>query len=431
VNCLMFKNLEEVRNYLGYESFPKGMSQVFDAYVNSNHHIFMDEQEFKEVIERLKMKDVDVEPLIIVLKKIANDPDLSSALAFITYAMVIGAHPSAWLIKKGPRLNHLEFTDQILELLIILSLVKPSILDHQKRQIEIEHAEFNLGHLRNYILNYYNTHHSFGIEPFGWTSYLASLGLIHIDSLNFMHHIFNDPYICLVNRKTSEIFVVVNQVHAINAFGQFSGVNQVGDVAFRTVFESDQDHIFAHPVNSRGIVSNQPIHFNLKEWEIIIKPGDPVIDFHIPTGVPYDIQSIQETFKKGKEFFQKHYPDFEYRAFWCVSWLYSPQLPHIITKTNSNILAVQRQGYICPATPGETSLFDFVFKTPKPDFKSIQPKTSLERDVITFILKGGKVNAGLYLYWFEDIDRFGQTPYLKAFEQELFEAVKPYQEVNA
>ena len=426
----MFDSLDEIRKYLGYASFPKNMTEIFDAYINNNNHTFMDEEELQEVIGLLKNDDIHFDGLIFILREIALDQKLSFALQWIRFAMVLGAHPSAWLIKHGPRLNHPTISDQSIELLLILSLIKPSIQDHRKRHIDDQHAQFNLGHLKNYIKNYVNKHHSFGIEPFGWTSYLASLGLIHIGSLNFMHHIFSDPYLCLMHRETSEIMVVVNQVQAINRFGQFTGVNQVGDVLFKTVFESDEDHLIANPVNSKGIISREPIRLDLKTWKISIRPGDPVIDFHIPTGVPYDLSAIRETFQMGRDFFQKHYPEYDYQAFWCVSWLYSPQLPHIMTKTDSHILSIQQQGYICPATPGETSLFEFVFKTAKPDFESIQPKTSLERNVISFVEKGGKVNAGLYLYWLKDIDKFGQRPYLKPYEHKEYDSIKPYLEVS-
>lgn len=425
---MFFDNLEQIRTFLGYDQFSNSMDTVFSSFQSQSNHLFMDIEELTSTIHLLKLDLIDFTPLLNVLNEILKQPKLIEALSFIKYAMIIGAHPSAWLIKHGPKMNLPICSDHHLELLIVLSLIQPSLHDHQKRQIDPKYADFNLGHLRNYIRNYYDKHHELGIEPFGWTSYLASLGLINIESLNFMHHVFTDPYVCLVNQHTSETLILVNQMKAVNCLGQFSGVNQVNDVKFHTEYEENDQFIYGNPVNSRGIITPNPVKLDRKDWKLMVKQGDSVIDFHIPTGVPYDLESFRSTLCSGKKFFENHFPEFNYRAFWCVSWLYSPQLPLIITKPSSHIMAIHEQGYICPATPGESSLFSFVFKTEKPDFKHIVPKTSLEQNVISFVNKGGKVNAGLFLYLIKDLHRFGQKPYLKPNEIKEYYRIQPYKE---
>lgn len=73
-----------------------------------------------------------------------------------------------------------------------------------------------------------------------------------------------------------------------------------------------------------------------------------------------------------------------------------------------------------PATPGQESLFTFVFQHESPDIDKHEPRSSLERDVIMFIKQGGRINAGLYLYSLDDIDRFGTRPYLQPDDEKAF-----------
>jgi hypothetical protein len=424
----MFENLEELRIYLGYESFNEKLVQIFNFYKQKTSNKWFSCDDLNEVLQLLQINDIDFSPLFSILEEINKDLKLCFALGFIQYAINIGAHPSDWLIKQGPKLNHKALSDKTIDLLIILSLVPSSIIDHKKRNIDSKHASFNLGHLKNYVKNYYTKHKEFGIDQFGWTTYLACLGLIQIGSLNFMHHIFTDPYIVFVNNKTDETCVLVENGLSINPLGQFVGVNQVNTLSFKTTYEETEFFYFGNLVNSRGIITNQLIKLDKSDWTKIIKKGDAVIDFHIPSKVPYDSKSIKQSFRDATTFFNTHYPEFEYKTFWCVSWLYSPQLPHIITKIDSKILEIQEQGYICPATPGEKSLYTFVFQTETPDFDKIDPKTSLEKDVIHFIKKGGKVNTGLYLYLIKDIERFGHKPYQKLEETLYFKTIMPYVE---
>lgn len=425
----MFKPYRDVVSFLGFQSPHPSLEKLYSQFCLQGDFSFMTQAELEDCLSRLNLGDLPTSELFLAWDAIEQEPQIRFGLSFLRYAICIGSHPSHWLIKHGPKLNNPNLSDATLEVMLILSLIPLSLRDHQARGIAASFATFNLNHLRNYIRNYYNKHQRWGIEPFGWTTYLASLGLLPIGSLQFMHHIFTDPYHVFQNQTTKEFLVLCNPGLSINRFGQFSGVNGVDDIQFKTTWEETDITIMAHPVHPKGIIMNKVIQLDKNSWKLCLKSGSPVIDFHIPTGAKYDLPSMKQTFEDAIAFFHRHYPEHPYLSFWCVSWLYSPQLPWLITKPASKILAIQEQGYLCPATPGEKSLFTFVFHTESPDLATIQPKTSLDQDVITFLKKGGKINAGLFLYFFDDITRFGTKPYASQVDETPFLMIQPFMEV--
>ena len=52
-----------------------------------------------------------------------------------------------------------------------------------------------------------------------------------------------------------------------------------------------------------------------------ISKGDPIIEVHIPEGDRFTVDSCNASFALAREFFKKHFPEYEYKAFTCHSWL--------------------------------------------------------------------------------------------------------------
>jgi hypothetical protein len=371
-----------------------------------------------QIIKQFKALDLgyDEKPIANALSIISRTEKLSDALNFLTYAIVIEGHPSDHYIYQTPKLKSDLIDFELFNLLAILSLIYPSIISYQHRKIEQKHIDFNLNHLKGYIRNFFNKHQTLGIENFGWTTYLASLGLIHIKSLQFMHHIYNDPFIGFVHKDNKQLMVLVDGEKNINHLGQFTGTNQVNDVEFKTSFVESKDAYEGYLVNPKGYVTKKKIVLSKSNWEIAFKSGSQMIDFHIPTKTPYDISSIKDSFIEAKLFFNKHFNDYEYKGFWCVSWLYSPQIPQIIKNEKSRILNIYEQGYVCPSTIGASALYSFVFHNEQPDFSKITPKTTLEKDVIEFISQKKTINCGLFIVLMDDVSKFGKKHYQNHFD---------------
>jgi len=65
--------------------------------------------------------------------------------------------------------------------------------------------------------------------------------------------------------------------------------------------------------------------------------GDNVIGVHIPERGPLDTEECKSSFAMAREFFAKFFPEYDYKAFTCHSWLLG-KMPHEILGDDSNIV---------------------------------------------------------------------------------------------
>lgn len=356
---------------------------------------FMSLEELKEIVDRLGLKTEIRKAILETFPRIVFDESRNDVLSFFRYAMSQSTSHQSWT----PVIDGSKERKGSVELFSVLSLVSSSIREHHRREIDRSHAEFNLGHLKNYINDYFDTNGHLGISPYGWCSFLAGLSLFRLGSLNFAHRIYQDPFTGFLDTKTDRLVFLADDNLSIRKDGQFNGVNGIDDLGFVTMRENDDRFYRGYAIDPKGCVSNEYVSLTKDRWKIVLKRSDPVIDFHIPSGIDYAMPQIEKSFDQAKVFFKKHYPEYEYDFFWCVSWLYSPQIDRLIENPESRIRRIAAAGYILPATPGEEALFDFVFQTRDPDrFKS---ETSLQKNVLALRKQGQKINCGTYLYPFD------------------------------
>ena len=71
-----------------------------------------------------------------------------------------------------------------------------------------------------------------------------------------------------------------------------------------------------------------------------LKKGDKVIEVHIPETGPLTLDECKKSVEMARKFFKEYFPEFEYKAFTCHSWLLDESLKDLLNE-NSNILAFQ------------------------------------------------------------------------------------------
>jgi len=403
---------------LGYQTLPERVEKLYQSWLKTDRTWQMTDEEFIWIISTLQL-DADTHQVLFEARSIIlNDEKLVAVFSFLQYVFLIGAHPSNWLIQKAPQIIHPQVKVSVFQLMAVLSLTPIAKTDYESRNIDEEHMMFNLNHLKGYIRNYQEKNNDVGIENFGWATYLASLGLIHISSLHFMHHIYSDRFIFFRNYLSGEVVALAENNMSVRCDGQFDGINSFTKKSFTTSYIEDPLFYQGYRVNPMGSVSNELMNLSRSDYKLILKPGDYVIDFHIPTKSDYSIQGFKQSISLAKDFFQSHYPEYPYSAFWCVSWLYSPQITELIGNPKSHIIEIAKEGYRLPATPDAKSIYSFVFGNEKPQFETIVPKTSLEKSIINYVNEGFSINAGSWLYFLDDLDKFGQQVYIQR-EDEL------------
>ena len=105
-------------------------------------------------------------------------------------------------------------------------------------------------------------------------------------------------------------------------------------------------------------------------------------------------EECEESFNLSKEFFKKYFPEFDYKCYFCHSWLLDPTLRELL-KPDSNIIKFQnRFDIIDPheSTAGIKLIFDA-----NTDYENVlerTPKTSLQKAAYDYIKRGGKLHEG-------------------------------------
>ncbi|GEM_PF-2405266 len=365
-----------------------------------------------DVIRELRRYWVDHQP----------STSVAAMILLVRGLVVEHAHPSEWLVNQEPYRDG--ETERHAAVLSLLAIAAHQVRRFRKMNLDEQHITFNLGHLKNYINNHYDSHGTIGSGNYTWCLYLASIGLIHLHTLHFMHHVFTDRCVLFRHRRSHRLIMLALDGIEVRQDGQFEGVNDSHDYWFTTTYQETETCYQGYRVNPYGAITDRVMELNRSEYDVVLKPGDATIDYHIPTGPGYNLDDVKQSFREAVSFFSKLYPQYDYRAFWCVSWLSSPQIPLFVSKQQGNIFQINQQSYTFPAMHGQESILEFVFHDKHADIRTLQPTTTLEHDIVTYLLDGHTINCGIFLFPLEDLEAFGTSPYRSETDWQEFQSLQ-------
>ncbi|WP_285725003.1 acyltransferase domain-containing protein [Psychromicrobium xiongbiense] len=135
-----------------------------------------------------------------------------------------------------------------------------------------------------------------------------------------------------------------------------------------------------------------------------IRPGEAVLETHIPESGPLSVEAVADSFRQAGTFFAEHFPALPVRFATCTSWLLDPYLADRLGE-RSNITRFARLFTLWGGledTPGDAVYF--TFRTRDAADLALAPReTSLQRTVLERIEAGGQWQVGRgYL----ELDRF-------------------------
>ena len=121
-----------------------------------------------------------------------------------------------------------------------------------------------------------------------------------------------------------------------------------------------------------------------------IKEGDPIIEIHIPRGESLTKELCQKSISEARKFYAEHFPNFEYKAFTCHSWLLDDTLSEFLPE-NSGIMSF---GNMFDRVRYDESYnlirFIFTWDTTMQNLESRRPTSSLSAKVQNAALRGRK-----------------------------------------
>ncbi len=359
-------------------------------------HFFYDGLELLSLNRELK------ENINIDFENFRSKFSYSHIMSFLVYVMHEYSHVSKWIVSRGPSIKDISNSQKKNEVILCILLLG---IRYVNRTVTIKletYYKIAITKLSELITRFYSKHYFYGLESFGWASYHAALSIFYIEDLIYVPHIYKDPFVFLKHNNTQQIEAYVSYSQHFNRFGQYYGVNQIISEAFISDTIIHEHEKVVHRVNPTGFVEKHKTTYVIKDWSEILNEHDYVIDIHIPKDTIFDLKNLKHNLKKGYKFFENHFKDIKFKAFWCNSWLFSPQLLAAYNKT-SNITNFWKKGFILPAKPDMNAIMKYVFNKSEIDHEIYVATTSLQKAIINYISSGNKMNTGIFIYFFKDL----------------------------
>ena len=248
-------------------------------------------------------------------------------------------------------------------------------------------------------------------DDYPWDMNFYCCQIFFLSRFYFIPYRWGDAPVAWRNRETGKVTALWRGGDRIRRDGQLDGTNGVTDPeAFTTTYEETADEVSGCVVLPEGRIPPITVTLDKKTWEKALGEGDYLLALHIPGGEGYTPEKVKESCELALAFWEKYYPEYDYKGFWSESWLYDPGLRDILGPER-NIVRVQRQFYCYPTEEGDRMIRLEVLGDENADHRKLKPRNSLERGMFETWDRGERFHTtGMFLLK-EEVPKIGENPY--------------------
>lgn len=294
-----------------------------------------------------------------------------------------------------------------------------SVLDavracHRERGVDEGITKDTLLDLNLWARQFHERHGRWGLDQFGWLANHFIGELFKLGRLQFKFETFPYPLRAFRHRQSREPVIICESGLRFRADGQFADADgRESSDAWLSELVENAGAVSAEQINPRGLASRRKIVLPDSEWECVLRMGDPTLGIHIAATGPMTHAACGASFDMAVKFFPRRFPERQYKAFTCSSWLLDPQFEKHLPAT-SNITLFLKEFYLHPIPKASSAqTFERVFGfgvTPGAKLESLPRGSSLQRQVIQHIENGGLWRGGGAVLFPEDL-AWGQQVY--------------------
>lgn len=215
------------------------------------------------------------------------------------------------------------------------------------------------------------------------------------------------------SREDGRIMALAGPAWKVNSSGWIDGIGgaETGDASlWQTTLRQIGSSAYGFPINPKGFVEHDPVTLPERDWECVLEKGVPVLEMHITAGERITLERCAESFRKAKQFFQRHFPTPAVRAIVSSSWMFSPLLEDLLPP-DSNLVRFMRELYLCPSNSRSRSGPWFIFLQEPFDPATAPRETSLQRAILDHLQAGNLWRDGIMFFMLDDLDHFGSQWY--------------------
>ena len=250
-----------------------------------------------------------------------------------------------------------------------------------------------------------------GFDDYPWDMNFYCCQIFYLDRFYFIPYRWGDAPTAWRNRETGEVTALWRAGEKVRRDGQIDGTNGVTDPeAFTTCLEETESAVRGNRVLPEGRISAETVTLEKKTWRKALGEDDFLLALHIPGGEGYTPERVKSSCEQALAFWDRYYPEYDYKGIWSESWLYDPGLRKIL-KPERNIIRVQKQFYCYPTEEGDRMIRLEVLGDEQADHRKLTPRNSLERGMFAVWDRGDRFHTtGMFLLR-EEVPRIGEDPY--------------------
>ena len=237
-----------------------------------------------------------------------------------------------------------------------------------------------------------------------WLANFLRGDIYALGRLEHQFNVMNDPFRVYRHRESSMVVALSEAGVTYRPDGQRRRSGDTQPV-WTSRLQVTGARIAGHPILPTGRACEEMVTLATADWDLVLEPGDPVLYFHIPGGIPLDHAACGDSFQAAMDFFPRHFPERPYKAFFCGSWLLDTQLEDWLP-SGSNLVRFLREFYMVPGGISAQSLLQTVFGNAADDLNRAPGDTSLQRAILEHVSSGRPIDprAGKCFLFPEDLD---------------------------
>ena len=365
---------------------------------------FLSQSFVEEACKIIGLETEAISYLQTVAEKISKDQDMARLAWHCHYLLFISENFDRGMSREFPYIE--EFSGAFY-LLIALSGVSKAMAFHRSKGIPEKIMMDTYTDTAIWARDYKDLHGVWGMNThiLPWIYNHVSGDLYRLVRLQFMQRPFRQKLIAFRNRETQKVIVLAESGVKYRADGEVDGAGGIFDPenGWTSQLVIRDGHIIGTPIHPKGIALKDEISLSIDVWECILKPGDPILEVHIPAGEKMDFEACGDSFRLAVNFFPKYFPDRPFKAFCCGSWLLNTQFQEMLG-LDSNIVKFQKEFYLYPILSGGRSGIERIFRKGLTDLSTAPRDTRLRRAVLDHLQSGGYLRAGGGLIFPEDLN---------------------------
>ncbi len=281
----------------------------------------------------------------------------------------------------------------MLPALVLLAGVPRLRARHEARGIPAAVTRDTLKDIAIWMEHFHRRQGYWGLQNMGWPTNAMDARLFRLGRLQFIHKAYDGP-VRAFRHADGRVTALWGSDIALRRDGYVDGTNDVFDQRkWTAMYQMTDREVSGYPVHPQGRVRPRPVTLPLAEWQPVLRPGDSVLDIHIPEDGRMDFDACGASMRQAVDFFTRHFPDKPAaKAFVCGTWFFDAQYRQLLPPM-SNIVRFQREFYLWPMLSYDREPFWRVFGEQPADLAAAPRDTALRRAMLDFAQAGGQLRC--------------------------------------